>query len=57
VGSGVKDAEHKVIVIVNSSDVALLSYLNLCDLPNIFPMNFLYFLKLAELSYEIKNSV
>lgn len=56
-GSGVKDAEHKVIVIVNSSDVALLSYLNLCDLPNIFPMNFLYFLKLAELSYEIKNSV
>lgn len=56
-GSGVKDVEYKVIVIVNFLDVVFLFYLNLCDLFNIFLMNFLYFFKLVELLYEIKNFV
>lgn len=41
-GSGVNNSEHRVIMIVNPSDRALR-----CGPPNIFPINFLYFPKVA----------
>lgn len=49
-------ADHTVTLISSSSDAALQLHSKLCDLPNTFPIDSFYFLKLAQLLYEVKNS-